>query len=86
MGVFILKRRFLSTADWCLSVTAKAAKAELGLIGIARAMENCEEDTVELHGDEEIIEVIELNDTEQTPAGWCTFTLFVLMVSGSLLL
>ncbi|XP_060724532.1 angio-associated migratory cell protein isoform X2 [Tachysurus vachellii] len=31
-------------------------------------MENCEEDTVQLHGDEEIIEVIELNDTEQTPA------------------
>ncbi|KAK3557257.1 hypothetical protein QTP70_026079 [Hemibagrus guttatus] len=29
-------------------------------------MENCEEDTVQLHGDEEIIEVIDLNDTEQT--------------------
>ncbi|KAI5108923.1 angio-associated migratory cell protein [Silurus meridionalis] len=29
-------------------------------------MENPEEDTVQLHGDEEIIEVIDLNDTEQT--------------------
>ncbi|KAB5583855.1 hypothetical protein PHYPO_G00100530 [Pangasianodon hypophthalmus] len=29
-------------------------------------MENSEEDTVQLHGDEEIIEVIDLNDTEQT--------------------
>ncbi|KAG7326740.1 hypothetical protein KOW79_010141 [Hemibagrus wyckioides] len=31
-----------------------------------QAMENTEEDTVQLHGDEEIIEVIDLNDTEQT--------------------
>ncbi|XP_030637245.1 angio-associated migratory cell protein [Chanos chanos] len=30
-------------------------------------MENAEENPVELHGDEEIIEVIDLNDTEQTP-------------------
>ncbi|KAG9277893.1 angio-associated migratory cell protein [Astyanax mexicanus] len=30
-------------------------------------MENPGEDSVELHGDEEIIEVIDLNDTEQTP-------------------
>lgn len=30
-------------------------------------MENTEENAVELHGDEEIIEVIELNDTEPGP-------------------
>ncbi|XP_072539040.1 angio-associated migratory cell protein [Salminus brasiliensis] len=30
-------------------------------------MDNAEEDAVQLHGDEEIIEVIDLNDTEQTP-------------------
>lgn len=30
-------------------------------------MDNTEENAVELHGDEEIIEVIELNDTEPGP-------------------
>lgn len=37
-------------------------------------MENYEEETVQLHGDEEIIEVIDLNGTEQTTTGWCTST------------
>lgn len=30
-------------------------------------MDNADENTIELHGDEEIIEVIELNETEQSP-------------------
>lgn len=50
-------------------------------------MENSEEDTVQLHGDDEIIEVIDLNDTEQATTGWCNFTTFNYvtsqMVSGS---
>lgn len=33
----------------------------------ADGMENAEENAVELHGDEEIIEVIELNDAEPSP-------------------
>lgn len=33
-------------------------------------MDNVEENAVELHGDEEIIEVIELNDTEPCPGGY----------------
>lgn len=35
-------------------------------------MDNPEEDSLNLHEDEEIIEVIDLNDTEQT-AGVCVF-------------
>lgn len=31
-------------------------------------MDNTEENAVELHGDEEIIEVIELNDSEPGPS------------------
>lgn len=30
-------------------------------------MDNPSEDTVQLHGDEEIVEVIDLNDTQQSP-------------------
>lgn len=36
-------------------------------------MDNTEENAVELHGDEEIIEVIELNDTEPGPGMYQTF-------------
>lgn len=32
-------------------------------------MDNSEEDTVELHGDDEIIEVIDLDDTENPTTG-----------------
>lgn len=32
-------------------------------------MENTEENAIELHGDEEIIEVIDLNDAEPGPGG-----------------
>lgn len=32
-------------------------------------MENTEANAVDLHGDEEIIEVIDLNETEQGPGG-----------------
>lgn len=35
-------------------------------------MDNAEENAVELHGDEEIIEVIELNDTEPGPGMYQT--------------
>lgn len=35
-------------------------------------MDNAEENVVELHGDEEIIEVIELNDTEPGLGGYET--------------
>lgn len=35
-------------------------------------MDNTEENAVELHGDEEIIEVIELNDTEPGPGMYQT--------------
>lgn len=40
-------------------------------------MENTEENAVELHGDEEIIEVIDLNETEQGPGGWKTVKLLL---------
>lgn len=30
-------------------------------------MSNMDENTLDLHGDEEIVEVIDLNETEQTP-------------------
>lgn len=33
-------------------------------------MDNSEESAIELHGDEEIIEVIDLNDTEPGPGGF----------------
>lgn len=32
-------------------------------------MENTEENSIQLHGDEEIIEVIDLNDEEPGPGG-----------------
>lgn len=32
-------------------------------------MDNAEESAIELHGDEEIIEVIDLNETEPGPGG-----------------
>lgn len=44
-------------------------------------MENPEENAVDLHGDEEIIEVIELNDTEPGP-GMCQTTLESLPASS----
>lgn len=36
----------------------------------ASSMDNSEESAIELHGDEEIIEVIDLNDTEPGPGGF----------------
>lgn len=32
-------------------------------------MDNTEQDAIELHGDEEIVEVIDLDDTEPGPGG-----------------
>lgn len=53
-------------------------------------MDNSEENAVELHGDEEIVEVIELNDTEPGPGVYkATFGAllvafcFLLVQSGS---
>lgn len=43
-------------------------------------MDNTEENTVELHGDEEIIEVIELNDTEPGPGMYQTIFESLLVV------
>lgn len=37
-------------------------------------MDKCEEDTVQLHGEDEIIEVIDLDDTEHPATGQCTLT------------
>lgn len=47
-------------------------------------MDNTEENAVELHGDEEIIEVIELNDTEPGPGVYKTnFEPHLLVCYGS---
>lgn len=52
-------------------------------------MDNQEENAVELHGDEEIVEVIELNDTEPGPGVYKTtfgpliFAFYFLVQFGS---